>query len=403
VLRRVPLKPARQRLAVALFVISAVGWVSMVASDSQRYWRQTDAVVYRDAGAAVLHGQPLYSVLFGPFRLPFTYPPFAGLLFAPFSSLPFGIWQVALAVVSIVSLVIAAHASIQLAGGTGFPGALVLAAVALWLEPVGMALHFGQLNLPLLALVLVDLASDRGRFRGVGIGLAAGIKLTPLIFIPYLWLTGRRRTAVVGLLTFLATVLAGFAVLPHDAARYWWHQVAEPGDGPERLVNQSLNGALLRLTHHASGGTALWLAAAVFGGVVGLTVAVVAARRSSPLLGVCLCAATGLLVSPVSWSHHWVYVVPALALVADPHFSLRARISWGVAVVALFGWWPTTISAGGPSGLLRLAPHDDGRELHWGWWQLTYGNYYVLAALVFVLGAALLFVRARGWQRTAVR
>ena len=51
----------------------------------------------------------------------------------------------------------------------------------------------------LLALVLVDLGYDLGRWRGVAIGVAAGVKLTPLIFIPYLWLIGRRRAAIAGL------------------------------------------------------------------------------------------------------------------------------------------------------------------------------------------------------------
>jgi alpha-1,2-mannosyltransferase len=221
-----------------------------------------------------------------------------------------------------------------------------------------------------------------------------------LIFIPYLWLTGRRRAATVALATFSATVAIGFAALPQDAARYWWRQVAEPGDGPQRLVNQSLRGALLRMTHHGSGDTVLWLTVAIAVGVIGLTVAVAASRRGFALLGICLCGATGLLVSPVSWSHHWVYVVPALALMFDQRLSVRVRAIWASVLVVLFAWWPT--SARGPSGLLRLAPHDAGRELRWNSWQLAYGDYYVLAALAFVIGTAIMLAHSSPRLRPAV-
>src|SRR5439155_13505639 len=121
-----------------------------------------------------------------------------------------------------------------------------IAAVAMWLEPVDMTLHFGQINLLLLALVLADLALPR-RWQGIGVGLAAAIKLTPLIFIGYLLLTRRLRAALVATGTFAATVALGFALLPGGSVAFWGGRFAQPGDGPERLVNQSLNGLILRL------------------------------------------------------------------------------------------------------------------------------------------------------------
>jgi alpha-1,2-mannosyltransferase len=385
--------PRRATVAAVLFAVSVAGWVALVRGDPQLYWQQTDAIVYRDAGAAVLHGHPLYPVVFGPFRLPFTYPPFAGLLFAPFSAVPFGGWQAGLSALSIAAVLATAHASIRLAGRPGLPAAFLLGAVALWLEPVDMTLHFGQLNVVLLALVLIDVASDRP-WSGVGVGLAAGIKLTPLIVVPYLWFTGRRRAAVVSAGTFLATVTIGVVILPRDASRFWLHQFLAPGDGPNRLVNQSLNGALLRFTGRPDGGTGMWLPVAAVILVGGLAVAATAGRRGRPLLGICVCGATGLLVSPVSWSHHWVYVIPALALVADRTWSRTARLAWAVTVVGLFGWWPTT---GGPhpSGLLRLLPHDRNREFRWTWWQLILGDYYVLVTVIFLAGAATILARQR--------
>jgi alpha-1,2-mannosyltransferase len=395
VLRGVPTEPVPRRatLCAVVFAFSVAGWIALVRGDAQSYWHQTDAIVYRDAGLAVLHGHPLYPELFGPFQLPFTYPPVAGLVFAVFSGLPFGWWQAGLSGVSLVAALVAAHASMRLAGRRALPGALLLAAVALWLEPVDMTLHFGQINVVLLALVLVDVASDR-RWSGIGVGLAAGIKLTPLIVVPYLWFTGRRRAAVVSAATFAGTVAVGGAVLPRDASRFWLHQFLAPGDRPNRLVNQSLNGALLRVLGRTDGSSGLWLAVAAVVLAGGLAVAVLAARRGQPLLGICLCGATGLLVSPVSWSHHWVYVIPVLALAADERWSRVARAAWAGTVVGLFAWWPST-QAPRPSGLLRLLPHDNNRELSWNWWQVILGDYYVLAALVFLAGAATMLQ----WQR----
>ena len=119
-----------------------------------------------------------------------------------------------------------------------------------------MTLFFGQINLVLLALVVGDLAlPDRIKGKGIGIGLAAGIKLTPLIFIPYLLFTRRVKAAAVSALTFAVTVGLGFALLPHASAVYWGGKFARPGSKPFHLDNQSLNGVILRLTHAGPGAT----------------------------------------------------------------------------------------------------------------------------------------------------
>jgi alpha-1,2-mannosyltransferase len=149
--------------------------------------------------------------------------------------------------------------------------AFAIAAVGLWLEPVAMTLFFGQINLVLLALVVGDLAlPDRFKGKGIGIGLAAGIKLTPLIFIPYLLFTRRVKAAAVSALTFAVTVGLGFALLPHASAVYWGGQFARPGSNHFHLDNQSLNGVILRLTHVGPHAHAYWLVAAVVIGIGGL-------------------------------------------------------------------------------------------------------------------------------------
>jgi alpha-1,2-mannosyltransferase len=264
-----------------------------------------------------------------------------------------------------------------------------------------MTLFFGQINLVLLALVVGDLAlPDRIKGKGVGIGLAAGIKLTPLIFIPYLLFTRRVRAAAVSALTFAVTVGLGFLLLPHASAVFWGGQFARP-DNHFHLDDQSLNGVILRLTHAGPDAHPYWLVAAVIAGIAGLAVSILASRRGHELLGVVACAATGLLVSPISWSHHYVYVVPVLVLAAYGPRRLGYRILGGALVVGLFGWWPLPIGSQGgydptarllPRGLLLLAPNRGNSraavEFTWRGLELIVGNYYVLTLLVFIAATA---------------
>jgi alpha-1,2-mannosyltransferase len=272
-----------------------------------------------------------------------------------------------------------------------------------------MTLFFGQINLVLLALVVGDLAlPDRIKGKGIGIGLAAGIKLTPLIFIPYLLFTRRVKAAAVSALTFAATVGFGFALLPHASAVYWGGKITRPGSKPFHLDDQSLNGVILRLTHAGPDAHAYWLVAAVVVGIAGLATSILASRRGHELLGLVACAATGLLVSPVTWSHHYVYVVPALVLAAYGPRRLGYRILGAALVVGLFGWWPVPIGNQGgydpkaqllPRGLLLLAPNRGNNqaavEFTWRGLELIVGNYYVLTLLVFIAATACALVLTR--------
>jgi alpha-1,2-mannosyltransferase len=404
--------------AVALFLLAVAGYALLVHASPQYYWTQIDTAVYRDGGIAVRnHPAMLYALEFGAAKLPFTYTPFAALLFAAGSGASFATWQVGLAVLTIGLLPVVAYLSLGLAGRPAGPAraaaAFAIAAVGLWLEPVAMTLFFGQINLVVLALVVGDLAlPDRIKGKGIGIGLAAGIKLTPLIFIPYLLFTRRVKAAAVSAVTFAVTVGLGFALLPRASAVYWGGQVFRPSNH-FHLDNQSLNGVILRLSHAGPHAHAYWLVAEVVVGIAGLATSILASRRGHELLGLVACAATGLLVSPVSWSHHYVYVVPALVLAAYGPRRLGYRIL-GVALVAgLFGWWPVPIGNQGgydptaqllPRGWLLLAPNRGNYgavEFTWRGLELIIGNYYVLTLLVFIAATAcaLVLTRRQGSQR----
>jgi alpha-1,2-mannosyltransferase len=386
--------------AVALFLLAVAGYALLVHATPHYYWTQIDTAVYRDGGIAV-RNQPaaLYSLALGPAKLPFTYTPFAALLFAAGSGASFAAWQVGLAMVTIGLLPVVAYFSLGLAGQPAgldrAAAAFAIAAVGLWLEPVAMTLFFGQINLLLLALVVGDLAlPDRFKGKGIGIGLAAGIKLTPLIFIPYLLFTRRVRTAAVSALTFAVTVGLGFALLPNASAVYWGGKVIRPGRDPFHLPDQSLNGVILRLTDAGPNSHTYWLGAAVVVGIAGLTTSILASRRGHELLGLVACVATGLLVSPISWTHHYVYVLLALVLAAYVPRRLGYRIFGVALVVGLFGWWPVPTGNRAPlmpRGLLLLAPNrgNDGIvEFSWRGLQLIIGNYYVLSLLAFIAATA---------------
>ena len=392
--------------AVALFLLAVAGYALLVHASPQYYWKQIDTAVYRGGGiAARNHPAMLYALHLGPATLPFIYSPFAALLFAVASGASFATWQVGMAVLTIGLLPVVAYLALGLAGRPAglarAAAAFAIAAVGLWLEPVAMTLFFGQINVVLLALVVGDLAlPDRFKGKGIGIGLAAGIKLTPLIFIPYLLFTRRVKAAVVTALTFAVMLGLGFALLPRASAAYWGGGFARPGRH-FHLDNQSLNGVILRLTHAGSDAHAYWLAAAVVVGIAGLATSILASRRGHELLGLVACAATGLLVSPISWSHHYVYVVPALVLAASGPRRLGYRILGAALVVGLFGWWPLPIGNQGgfdskahlmPHGLLPLAPNGDNSlapvEFTWRGLELIVGNYYVVTLLVFLAATA---------------
>jgi hypothetical protein len=334
--------------AVALFLLAVAGYALLVHASPQYYWTQIDTAVYRDGGIAARH-QPamLYALELGSAKLPFTYTPFAALVFAAGSGVSFATWQVGLAVLTIGLLPVVAYLALGLAGRPAglarAAAAFAIAAVGLWLEPVAMTLFFGQINLVLLALVVGDLAlPDRLKGKGIGIGLAAGIKLTPLIFIPYLLFTRRVKAAAVSALTFAVTVGLGFALLPHASAVYWGGQFARPGSNHFHLDNQSLNGVILRLTHVGPHAHAYWLVAAVVVGIGGLATSILASRRGHELLG----------------------------LVPDPRRRACGGLVW---LVARAYWRAGRLRPQGPAAAARVAasraePRQQGdRRVHLAW------------------------------------
>jgi alpha-1,2-mannosyltransferase len=347
-----------------------------------RRWPFVDLVVYRLGGQAVLEGAHLYALRF-PGDLAFTYPPLSAIAFAGLGALSLAALEPLVTAVSIVLLPLAlgfalrlAPLSAQISRDLAVRLALLGAAAAVWLEPVWTTLRYGQIDLLIATLILYDLSrSDGFRWKGAGIGLASGLKLTPAIFAAYLLLTRRYRAAAVSLAVFAATVLVGFAAAPGDSREFWGAAFLDPArvGRIENTANQALRGAFARLLH-SSHVEPWWLATAILVGATGMLLAVRAGRRGDDVEGFSLCALTGLLVSPVSWSHHWVLAIPALML-----FAVNAqRRAWtaGLACAAL-------AAAIGYSHMIWWVPvnHPLHSELHLDPLQLVYADGYVLLAL----------------------
>lgn len=183
--------------------------------------------------------------------------------------------------------------------------------------------------------------------KGAAIGLATALKLTPAIFVAYLLLTRQYRAAATATSVFAGSVALGFAVLPGASAHFWDVSFLRPGrvSPPQNTQNQSLLGALSRTLHTADVGLP-WLLLATVVVLTGLALAVRAAGHGDQARGFSLCAVTGLLISPISWTHHWVLAVPILllAVLAIGRPRIRHRLpaaavtAIAVTAIAVIGW-----------------------------------------------------------------
>ena len=256
-----------------------------------------------------------------------------------FAGASIGVLKAVLTVGSVAGLAVLSGLSLGAAGVRGrAESVFAVSAIGLLTWPVAYTLHLGEVNLILAALIGADVLRrhDGGWWQGIGTGLAAGIKLTPLIFVAYLALTGRVRAAVTAVGVFALTVAAGFIWLPARSRTFWlggvFYDQSRIGN-PANPSDQSLAGAIARLAGTGDPPRTWWLVAALTVGLAGLAVAAWAHRRGHRLAGAVCCAITGLLISPLSWTHHWVWVVPMLVWLATAAWRRRS-VACGLAALA---------------------------------------------------------------------
>jgi len=385
--------PVETILAVAGALSAAYVLVSAV--NPARHLRQLDIDVYLMGARHLLDGRLYLTGLAQSPHLPFTYPPFAALVFTPLALLPTGPAQVLWSVVNVLALFALVRLSIR-AVRPGIDGrevtlwSFVLMAPAYAMEPVSLTFSFGQVNLVLAALVLWDLTGDvrLGRSsgrpvpRGVLVGVAAAVKLTPLVFIPYLFVTGRARAAWTAVVSFSLCSAVAAVFDPRVSWAYWTRYATDARriGAAYYISNQSLQAAADRLDHRVvPAGPVDAVALVVL--VAGVALAAWAYRASSDLLGILVCAATGLLVSPVTWAHHMVWIVPVLVWLAWAPDRPRSGRAAAAAGAVLFWWAP-----------IWTVPNGADRELSEHCVQLALGNAFFLATVLFLAGTTVLMV-----------
>jgi alpha-1,2-mannosyltransferase len=310
---------------------------------------------------------------------------------------------------------------------------LLAAAVTFWLQPVVRTIYLGQVNLVLMAMIIGDLCQPSARadgrprwWKGALTGVAAGIKLVPLVFVPYLLITRRFREAAATVAGFVITVAAGFALLPHDSSQWWLHGMFLADGNRAGFMgwagNQSLRAVITRFAGSVAAGQDPWIVAAVVALAAGMTAAYLLDRAGYPVPALLATALTGLLLSPVSWDHHWVWVAPAVAVAG--HYALTAsragrrgaaRALWALAafMLAAFAAWPDALWASASNlgnfslGLLWVQPNTNPElfaqhgdqpqyvEYHWHGFQLLWGNAYILAGVILLAVALVTAIRLR--------
>lgn len=292
--------------------------------------------------------------------LGFTYPPLAAVLMAPMTTLGFG----AVAAVSIVAIVastlwcvwICLRERMRITRENALRVVGLAGAGVFLLEPLRLTLGFGQINIYLMVLVLLDvlvLARRGSRWTGVGIGLAMAIKITPGIFLLYFLLSKQWRAAAVAVGTAAVATLVGAVAAPAETLRFFTSLLWASGrvGNIGGSANQSMNGLIARLMEPAPPSTALWLLLVIAVGALGVIRIRRAIAAGDTLAAITLTGLLGILISPVSWPHHIVWVIPAAVIVGDrlvrtsaeaPEIpgrsvaaEIRARLRQGAGLIVL--------------------------------------------------------------------
>ncbi|WP_439656659.1 glycosyltransferase 87 family protein [Lentzea sp. HUAS TT2] len=324
-MRLKPLAQLERRLlgfAPWLLVVSMLArtWVIVTGFGNE----SIDLHVYWSLAPHVLEGD-LYRV-FSPhsppdFPLPFTYPPFGALVFLPMTWLFWGAAQWSFRLLTVLCLYWVVRVALRLVAGESWSDskvwrqrAILWTAVLLWMMPVFHTFEFGQINLVLAGVVLASLVARDSRVAGAGIGLTAGVKLVPAISGLYFLATRRWKAALWSVAAFLGSAGLGFLVNFEQARQYWFVLFGDPDRvGPIATAhNQSLRGALSRTFGYDVGMSWPWIVAALVSTVLALFALRSAVRAGDALIGVLSVQFLGLLLSPISWDHHWVWVAPLL-------------------------------------------------------------------------------------------
>jgi alpha-1,2-mannosyltransferase len=317
------------RMFVPLLAITYLFQQAMLDGlDLKVYWAATREL----ANGGELYAPGLPGTPYG--GMAFTYPPFAAAILAPMAMLPV---EVALVIQTVSNFLIAAALGAGITrylfikgvvrASPGLPQYLLTSAfvmgLLLMLGPWRNSLALGQINPLLMGLIVADLLGSTRRRpngllpRGILTGIAAGIKLTPLVFLLYFVVRKDFKGAARMLGTFAATVALMAVIAPSLSRQYWLSSLRDTNrvGTLSRFENVSIRGFIARLRVDDGLASILWIVASL--AVIALGALAVYRLRSigDQWAAVSATALVMLLISPVSWSHHWVWVailVPAL-------------------------------------------------------------------------------------------
>ncbi|WP_020496728.1 glycosyltransferase 87 family protein [Sciscionella marina] len=352
-----------------------------------------DLEVYRLGAQALVRGAPLYHDLpptSAGIALPFLYPPLAALLFTPLTLIELYPSEVLFGTVSTIALLATLYVFVRelhQREGRELPRALAMKLALLGLpvaalaEPVRENLQFGQINTVLMALVAVDcLALRNTRYRGLLTGMATAVKLVPGAFLLF-FLLRRDWRGVLGMVVggVVSSAIA-LIVAPGLSIQFWTKQVFDIAGNVTFATNQTLKGFFARLIADETAQNVCWAVS-----VIALLVVIVIGMRRALAVrdtasALVINAIGGLLISPMSWSHHWTWVAPAFLLLAVNAWRLRQPwLALGTVAVMAIGY----------IGPFWFAPRDNGAEVHWTVWQQIYGNSYVLVGVIALVITAI--------------
>ncbi|BBY93245.1 polyprenol-phosphate-mannose-dependent alpha-(1-2)-phosphatidylinositol pentamannoside mannosyltransferase [Mycobacterium gallinarum] len=383
--------PARLAAAAPiLLVISIVvrlAWTYLVPNGANF----VDLHVYVGGAGMLDHPGTLYDYVYADqtpdFPLPFTYPPFAAIVFYPLHLLPFGLvafaWQLGLfaalyGVVRMSQRLLAAGAAPAATSGAGgdHRTAMLWTAVGIWIEPLRSTFDYGQINVLLVLAVLYAVYSTRWWVSGLLVGLAAGVKLTPAV--AGLYFLGARRWAAVAFsaVVFMATVGISWLIIGGETRYYFTELLGDASRvGPiGTSFNQSWRGGISRILGHDAGYGPLVLAGIAVTAVLAVLAWRAIGGASDRLGAIVVVQLFGLLLSPISWTHHWVWLIPLMIWLL--HGPLRDRLGakvlgWGWLVLTLIGV-PWLLSFAQPTIWVISRP----------WYLAWAGLIYIVATLV---------------------
>ena len=320
---------ARHHLRPPFGAAIVVGWMIVATALYLRWnvsatWNFVDLTDFYYGGESVLDGRDIYAPR--PGVLAFNYPPFAAVTFVPLALIGLSASKVVFTAATLIAYGVSLMA-IRKAVDARWATTFLLGAAGLALEPVVRTLVLGQIGVILMGLVLADLFLLPARFRGLLIGLAAGIKLTPAVFVLYFVLRRDWRGTGVTIAAAAATVGLGWLVAPSSSQAYWlggFDKFDRFGELAFSPVNQSVRSIVSRVAPEAPAG-ALWVAIGAAAALAFSSAALQGRRRNWAGVVLSLAGAT-LLLSPISWTHHWVWIVPTLVALAHARHHITAAL-----------------------------------------------------------------------------